>query len=116
MPLPIAVQPVPAGQRARWDGPVVVPLQWLIATYQRYISPLLAPACRFEPTCSHYAMAALREHSAPRALGLIVWRILRCQPLCRGGWDPVPMRRLSDSATACSCLSRPAPPAQETHP
>ncbi len=75
------------------------PIAWLfdamIAGYQRWFSPMLPPACRFQPSCSRYARAALRHHSTPRALGLTVWRVARCQPLCAGGVDPVPPGRFT---------------------
>lgn len=66
------------------------PLVALVRLYQRAISPLLPPSCRFTPSCSHYAVDALHQHHLPRALGLILWRLARCQPLCAGGHDPVP--------------------------
>lgn len=59
--------------------------------YRRLISPLTPPSCRFSPTCSAYAEEALRTLGAFRATPLIVWRVLRCQPFCRGGYDPVPL-------------------------
>ena len=62
----------------------------LIGFYQRWISPLLLPACRYTPTCSHYAAAAIDLHGA-RGVLLAVWRLLRCHPLSRGGFDPVPL-------------------------
>ena len=62
----------------------------LIRFYRRAISPLFPPTCRFVPTCSEYAMEALAVHGAVKGLILSVWRILRCNPLCRGGYDPVP--------------------------
>ena len=65
----------------------------VIRLYQRTLSRLLPPACRFEPSCSHYAAAALQQHRLPRALALTAWRLLRCQPLCTGGCDPVPPGR-----------------------
>lgn len=77
----------------RWDLPIVAPLLALLFVYRRWISPLLAPACRFQPSCSRYARDALLVHHAPRALGLITWRLLRCQPFCAGGHEPVPCRR-----------------------
>ena len=64
----------------------------LIRIYQWTISPLLPNCCRFEPTCSRYAVEALRVHGFWRGSCLTVWRLLRCQPFCRGGWDPVPPR------------------------
>ena len=63
---------------------------WSIKTYQRFISPSLAPSCRFSPTCSHYAAQAVAEHGAARGLMLAIRRVLRCHPLSRGGFDPVP--------------------------
>ena len=62
----------------------------LIRFYRRSISPLFPPSCRFVPTCSEYAMEALAVHGAVKGLILSVWRILRCNPFCRGGYDPVP--------------------------
>jgi len=63
---------------------------WLIHLYQKYISPGLPPSCRFTPTCSEYAVEAIRKHGAIRGMFLSVWRILRCNPFCKGGYDPVP--------------------------
>jgi len=62
----------------------------LIALYQRALSPLLGSRCRFYPSCSAYAREAIDRHGALRGGTLATWRILRCQPLCRGGLDPVP--------------------------
>lgn len=64
-----------------------------IRCWQLCLAPLLPPMCRFYPSCSAYALEALERHSAPRALGLILWRIVRCQPFCAGGYDPVPPAR-----------------------
>ena len=61
-----------------------------IAGYRRFVSPLLAPRCRFAPSCSEYALTALAEHGAPRGLWLAVTRIARCHPFHPGGYDPVP--------------------------
>ena len=65
-------------------------LMKLVRGYQVALSPYLGRNCRFEPTCSAYALDALRVHSLPRALALATWRLLRCNPFCRGGYDPVP--------------------------
>lgn len=65
----------------------------LIKLYQYLISPWLPMCCRFEPTCSVYAIEALRVHGCLRGTSLTVWRVLRCQPFCRGGYDPVPPKR-----------------------
>jgi putative membrane protein insertion efficiency factor len=62
----------------------------LIKIYQKFISPLYPPCCRFQPTCSHYAVEALRTHGLIRGLVLGVRRILRCHPWHPGGYDPVP--------------------------
>ncbi|BBG05623.1 hypothetical protein PSA01_29030 [Pseudonocardia saturnea] len=61
--------------------------------YQVWISPNLLPSCRFQPSCSAYAVEALGTHGLVRGLGLTAWRLLRCGPWHPGGWDPVPPRR-----------------------
>ena len=58
--------------------------------YKRFISPLLPPMCRFEPTCSVYAMQAIEKYGIMRGVWLGARRLLRCHPLNPGGWDPVP--------------------------
>ena len=69
---------------------------WLLTLYKRGLSPVLhaavgaGGACRFQPTCSEYAAIAWRAHGPWRGSALAVWRILRCHPLSRGGFDPVP--------------------------
>jgi hypothetical protein len=64
-------------------------LLFLIRGYQTILSPLLPQACRFTPTCSHYAIEALKQHGSLKGSLLASYRILRCQPFCRGGYDPV---------------------------
>ena len=61
-----------------------------IRGYQLFISPLLAPRCRFHPTCSQYAIEAVQTHGAFRGMWLALRRLLRCHPLHPGGDDPVP--------------------------
>jgi uncharacterized protein len=61
-----------------------------IAGYRRFISPLIPPRCRFAPSCSEYALEALRVHGAIRGLWLTVRRLALCQPFHPGGYDPVP--------------------------
>lgn len=61
-----------------------------VRAYQVGISPYTPPACRFYPVCSQYGMDALRVHGAIKGTLLTAWRILRCNPLTRGGPDPVP--------------------------
>lgn len=60
-----------------------------IKFYQRFISPLTPPACRFTPTCSQYAIEALRKHGPVKGLYLAIRRILRCHPWGGSGYDPV---------------------------
>ena len=62
----------------------------LIKGYGYFISPLLAPSCRFYPSCSEYALTALQQHSIFMSCYLIIRRILRCHPFHSGGYDPVP--------------------------
>ena len=63
---------------------------WLISGYRRFVSPLLPPSCRFVPTCSEYGYEAIAKYGIIRGGRLAVWRILRCNPFGRGGYDPVP--------------------------
>lgn len=76
-----------------------------LSLYQRAVSPLLPPACRFQPTCSEYAKQAVEAHGVARGGWLALRRIARCHPLSRGGFDPVPERR-------CGCAE--LPPSSES--
>jgi putative membrane protein insertion efficiency factor len=58
--------------------------------YKQWISPAFPPSCRFTPTCSEYAMEAVDRHGALRGAMMAAWRLLRCHPLAKGGFDPVP--------------------------
>ena len=73
-----------AGRALSW------PLVVLIKAYQRFISPLSGPSCRFVPSCSQYALDALESHGPLVGAWLALWRLLRCNPLNGGGYDPVP--------------------------
>ena len=61
-----------------------------IKLYKRFLSPLLPPACRFHPTCSDYALEAIEKYGVLKGSYLAARRLLRCHPLCDGGFDPVP--------------------------
>ncbi len=63
---------------------------WLIRLYQKFISPIKPNCCRFTPTCSAYAVEAFQKRGFFVGTVLTVWRILRCNPFCKGGYDPVP--------------------------
>lgn len=62
---------------------------WLIRLYQKFISPLFGPKCRFTPTCSEYAVSALEKYGFIKGSWLAFKRILRCNPFCEGGYDPL---------------------------
>ncbi len=64
----------------------------ILRAYQYAISPMLGQRCKYYPSCSNYAIDALREHGVVRGLGLASWRLLRCNPFSNGGYDPVPPR------------------------
>ncbi|MDQ3729730.1 MAG: membrane protein insertion efficiency factor YidD [Actinomycetota bacterium] len=65
-----------------------------IRFYQRFISPGLPRRCKYEPTCSAYAVSAVRELGVVRGSVVAAWRVLRCNPWSHGGWDPVSERKL----------------------
>ena len=77
---------------------LTLPQRALIASVRAYrllLSPWLGNACRFEPTCSVYALQAIERHGAARGSYLALHRLARCQPFCAGGHDPVPERTSS---------------------
>ena len=65
-----------------------------IRLYQRFISPLFPRRCKYEPTCSAYAVEALRSYGALRGIVLAAWRLVRCNPFSHGGYDPVTDQRI----------------------
>ena len=80
----------------------------LIRGYQKFISPIKPSCCRFTPTCSAYAIEAFEKRGFFVGLFLSVWRILRCNPFCRAGYDPVPLKGIRP-------FSRPWENDEETH-
>ncbi len=71
-------------------SPAAAVLAGAVRVYQFTVSPLLGPNCRFEPSCSCYAIDALKTHGAARGSLLAARRVLRCNPWTQGGYDPVP--------------------------
>jgi uncharacterized protein len=65
-----------------------------IRVYQRFLSPALAPRCKYEPSCSRYAVQAIERYGILRGSVLAAWRLLRCNPWSHGGHDPVEHQRL----------------------
>lgn len=63
-----------------------------IRFYQRFVSPFTPAICRFSPTCSQYAVEAIERRGLLVGALLALWRLLRCHPFCKGGYDPVPER------------------------
>jgi uncharacterized protein len=75
---------------------------WALRFYKGLISPLLPASCRFVPTCSEYAAEAVARHGVLRGTALGLWRLLRCNPFSRGGYDPVPENKTVSQAHKCS--------------
>src|SRR5438105_2099276 len=94
------LRPDPGTKRelGRDRKPPVSSLRWLavlpIRVYQRLLSPLVGPRCRYYPSCSEYAAQAIRRFGILRGLVLAGWRLLRCNPWSHGGFDPVEDQRL----------------------
>ncbi|HEU5473129.1 MAG TPA: membrane protein insertion efficiency factor YidD [Actinophytocola sp.] len=105
------VEPDPRPADPTRPGPIARLLLLAVRGYRAWISPVLPPSCRFEPSCSAYALEALTVHGALRGTWLTVRRLLRCGPWHRGGWDPVPVRRprnRSDESAGSCPAHRPA--------
>ncbi len=75
----------------------------LIRIYQLCISPLFGPKCRFYPSCSNYAIEAIREYGAGKGGLMAAKRLCKCHPWHPGGFDPVPGKLNPTSSTACGC-------------
>jgi len=83
----------------------------LVHGYRLLLRPWLGNRCRFEPSCSSYALQALQQHGALRGTALTGWRVLRCQPWCTGGCDPVPAQFIHPATglfTRLGLTTRPA--------
>ena len=76
---------------------------WLLRAYKWAISPLFPPACRYVPSCSEYAMEAVDRCGALRGATLAIWRLLRCHPFAKGGYDPVVAPPRKDATVASLC-------------
>jgi hypothetical protein len=94
----------------------VRPVVALLRGYQRWISPGLPPRCRFQPTCSAYAVEALQVHGLVRGTALAVWRLLRCAPWHPGGVDFVPPGRPSSPLRRADRRTRSAQNHEEQAP
>jgi putative membrane protein insertion efficiency factor len=86
----------PAHGPALWARMVLVTP---IVVYQRFISPAMPRRCKYEPTCSRYALEAIRDYGILRGLVLAGWRLLRCNPWSHGGYDPVAAQRVFRSSS-----------------
>ncbi|MEA2313794.1 MAG: uncharacterized protein QOI03_486 [Solirubrobacteraceae bacterium] len=85
---PPAAEPAPAARLARMIATAP------ILAYQRVISPAIPRRCKYEPSCSRYALGAIRRYGILRGLVLAGWRLLRCNPWSHGGYDPVEAQRV----------------------
>ncbi len=86
----MASSPPPSGLSRALRAVAIAP----IVVYQRAISPALPRRCKYEPTCSRYAVDAIRCHGILRGVVLATWRVLRCNPWSDGGYDPVQSQRV----------------------
>jgi len=88
----VTASTVGTGRKVLRDLPAAV-LIGVLRVYQAVISPLTGPTCKYYPSCSQYAIIAIRTHGTLRGTGLALWRILRCNPWSLGGVDDVPPAR-----------------------
>ncbi|OFW61246.1 MAG: membrane protein insertion efficiency factor YidD [Actinobacteria bacterium RBG_16_64_13] len=92
--------------KCHWN-PIRVVLVWTVRAYQTFISPALPQSCKYYPSCSQYAVDALSRYGVFRGSVLAAWRLLRCNPLSYGGYDPVERQRLfglsGNGEAACAC-------------
>jgi putative membrane protein insertion efficiency factor len=80
-----------------WARRVVI---FPIALYRSFLAPLIAPRCKYEPSCSNYAIQAISEFGILRGVVLAGWRVMRCNPWSHGGYDPVGHQRLFGARAA----------------
>jgi uncharacterized protein len=85
-----------------WSSLPKIPAILLIRMYQSVHGAFYMGCCRFEPSCSHYAVEAIETRGLGVGIALSAWRILRCNPLCKGGWDPVPAGPIRNFAVRVS--------------
>jgi putative membrane protein insertion efficiency factor len=96
---------VSASATRRYAGLKDSSMRTLLALYKRVVSPVLHAAvgaqgaCRFEPSCSEYAAIAIAEHGTMRGAAMALGRVLRCHPLHRGGFDPVPAKHSTPASS-----------------
>jgi len=76
---------------------------FLIRCYKKYVSPMLGNNCRYIPSCSEYAMEAYQEFGFIKGTYLTIFRLLRCAPWCKGGYDPVPKNKKEERAEKQIC-------------
>jgi len=92
---------------------ISAPLQWLaikfIRFYQIVISPMIGPRCRFTPTCSQYAIEAINLHGIVKGCWFAASRLIRCQPLSEGGYDPVPDCCVNEHRAKKHCANKNKP-------
>jgi putative membrane protein insertion efficiency factor len=95
--------------KLRWN-PIQSFLIACVRGYQTVVSPLLPRRCKYYPSCSQYAVDAVREYGAARGVVLAVWRLLRCNPLSYGGYDPVEKQKVfavrGADGSACGTTGR----------
>jgi uncharacterized protein len=78
----------------------------LLRGYKWALSPLLPPSCRYVPTCSEYAAEAVERYGALRGSAVAIWRVIRCHPFVRGGYDPVPLDHVDRGRVALAVDAR----------
>ena len=91
--------------KRRWNASQTL-LVWGIRGYQKVLSPVLPRSCKYHPSCSQYAVDALREFGVVRGVALATWRLLRCNPLSYGGYDPVEHQGLFAARSGARTISR----------